>query len=100
MAQQTRMDVVLAYFARFIERFPTIEALAAASDDNVTAAWSGLGYYRRARMLRAGAIAVRETYGGRLPRDISELQAIPGIGRYTAGAIASIAYGQRVPIVD
>jgi A/G-specific adenine glycosylase len=100
MAQQTRIDVVLAYFARFVERFPTVEALAAASDDDVTAAWSGLGYYRRARMLRAGAIAVRERFGGRLPRGVNELQTIPGVGRYTAGAIASIAYGQREAIVD
>src|SRR5438046_2040566 len=100
MAQQTRIDVVLTYFARFVERFPTIEALAAASDDDVTAGWSGLGYYRRARRRRAGALAVREKFGGRLPRDVDDLQAIPGIGRYTAGAIASIAYRQREPIVD
>src|SRR6266498_2027993 len=91
MAQQTRIEVVLAYFERFMARFPTIAALAAASDDDVTAAWSGLGYYRRARMLRAGAVAVRKRFGGRLPSDLEELQSIPGIGRYTAGAIASIA---------
>jgi A/G-specific adenine glycosylase len=100
MAQQTRIDVVLAYFERFIERFPTLDALAAASDDDVTAAWSGLGYYRRARMLREGAVAVRERFGGRLPRTVKELQSIPGIGRYTAGAIASIAFHERAPIVD
>jgi len=100
MAQQTRIDVVLAYFERFVGRFPTIEALAAASDDDVTAAWSGLGYYRRARMLRDGARAVRERFGGRLPRGVEELQSIPGIGRYTAGAIASIAFRRPAPIVD
>lgn len=100
MAQQTRIEVVLAYFERFLARFPTIEALAAASDDDVTAAWSGLGYYRRARMLRDGALAVRERFGGRLPRSVDELQSIPGIGRYTAGAIASIAFRRRAPIVD
>src|SRR5262245_31177156 len=100
MAQQTRMDVVVAYFERFVERFPDLHALAAASDDDVTAAWSGLGYYRRARMLRAGAMAVRERFGGRLPGDVGRLQEIPGIGRYTAGAIASIAFEQRAPIVD
>ena len=100
MAQQTRIDVVLAYFQRFMERFPSIEALAAASHDDVTAAWSGLGYYRRARMLRDGAIVVQERFGGRLPRDVDELQEIPGIGRYTAGAIASIAFRKRAPIVD
>src|SRR5262249_27236887 len=100
MAQQTRMDVVLAYFERFTDRFPTIAALAAASDDDVTAAWSGLAYARRARMLRAGAIAVCERFGGQLPSDVDALQTIPGIGRYTAGAIASIAFNERAPIVD
>jgi A/G-specific adenine glycosylase len=100
MAQQTRIDVVLAYFERFMERFPSIEALAAASHDAVTAAWSGLGYYRRARMLRDGAIAVKERFHGHLPSDVDELQEIPGIGHYTAGAIASIAFRKRAPIVD
>src|SRR5437763_11107826 len=100
MAQQTRIDVVVAYFERFMKRFPTVEALAAASHDDVTAAWSGLGYYRRARMLRDGAMAVQERFGGRLPCDVEELLTIPGIGRYTAGAIASIAFRKRAPIVD
>ncbi len=100
MAQQTRMEVVLGYFGRFIERFPDVRALAAASLDEVTAAWSGLGYYRRARMLREGAIDVVSRYGGELPRDVDQLTSIRGIGRYTAGAIASIAYDQRAPIVD
>ena len=100
MAQQTRIDVVVAYFERFMERFPSIDALAAASDDAVTAAWSGLGYYRRARMLRDGAIAVKERFHGHLPSDVDQLQEIPGIGRYTAGAIASIAFRKRAPIVD
>jgi len=100
MAQQTRMEVVLGYFARFLERFPTLQALARASDDDVTAAWSGLGYYRRARMLRDGARAVCERFGGAIPRDVEALVEIPGIGRYTAGAIASIAFDERAPIVD
>ena len=100
MLQQTRMEVVLAYYDRFLKSFPTIQRLAEASADEVTAAWSGLGYYRRARMLREGAIAVRERFGGRLPADLESLQSIPGIGRYTAGAIASIAFEQRSPIVD
>lgn len=100
MAQQTRMEVVVPYFERFIARFPTIDALAAATEDEVTGAWSGLGYYRRARMLRAGAIDVRNRFGGRLPRDAGELRTIAGIGPYTAGAIASIAFNERVPIVD
>ena len=100
MAQQTRIEVVLAYFEPFIRRFPTIKALAQAPPDSVTAAWSGLGYYRRARMLRDGALAVRERFGGNLPAGVVELMTIPGIGRYTAGAIASIAFGLRAPIVD
>lgn len=100
MAQQTRMDVVLGYFARFLERFPTLEALAAATDDDVTSAWSGLGYYRRARMLRDGARYVVDRLDARVPRDVESLRTIPGIGRYTAGAIASIAFNERTPIVD
>jgi A/G-specific adenine glycosylase len=100
MAQQTRLDVVVGYFERFLERFPTLEALAAASDDEVTSAWSGLGYYRRARMLRDGARAVRERFGGTIPRHVEELLTIPGIGPYTAGAIASIAFDEPAPIVD
>jgi len=100
MLQQTRMEVVLPYFERFLARFPTIAALAAASDDDVTSAWSGLGYYRRARMLRAGAVAVMSRFGGNLPASVDELLTIPGIGRYTAGAIASIAFDAHEPIVD
>ncbi|HET8772505.1 MAG TPA: A/G-specific adenine glycosylase [Thermoanaerobaculia bacterium] len=100
MLQQTRMEVVLPYFARFLERFPDLAALARATDDAVTTAWSGLGYYRRAKMLRAGAGAVLERFGGAIPRDVAELLTIPGIGRYTAGAIASVAFEQRAPIVD
>ncbi len=100
MLQQTRMKVVLRYFKRFLKRFPTVARLAAAGVDEVTAAWSGLGYYRRARMLRDGAIAVRDRFGGALPQEIEALMTIPGIGRYTAGAIASIAYDRAAPIVD
>ena len=100
MAQQTRMEVVLGYFERFIDRFPDVRTLAGASLDEVTALWSGLGYYRRARMLREGAIDVVSRFGGELPRDVDELMSIRGIGRYTAGAIASIAFDERAPIVD
>ncbi len=100
MAQQTRMDVVVPYFERFTDRFPTVETLAAASDDEVAAAWSGLGYYRRARMLRQGAIDVCRRLDGRLPDDVEALRTIPGIGPYTAGAIASIAFDRRAAIVD
>jgi A/G-specific adenine glycosylase len=100
MLQQTRMEVVLGYYERFIERFPTVASLARASVDEVTAAWSGLGYYRRARMLREGAIDVMTRFGGKIPTEVDALMSIAGIGRYTAGAIASIAYGKRAPIVD
>lgn len=100
MLQQTRMEVVLGYYERFLQRFPTVGDLARASFDDVTAAWSGLGYYRRARMLREGAIDVMTRFGGVIPASVDELMSIAGIGRYTAGAIASIAHGKRVPIVD
>lgn len=100
MLQQTRMEVVLPYFARFIRRFPTLTACARAAEEEVLAAWSGLGYYRRAKMLRAGAIEVLERFGGVVPSTVEELLTIPGIGRYTAGAIASVAWNQHAPIVD
>ena len=100
MLQQTRMEVVLPYFARFLERFPTIESAAVASEHDVMAAWSGLGYYRRAKMLRLGAIEVMNRFGGRIPSTVEELLTLPGIGRYTAGAIASVAWNQHAPIVD
>jgi A/G-specific adenine glycosylase len=101
MLQQTRMEVVLGgYYERFLQRFPDVHALARATDDEVLASWSGLGYYRRAKMLRDGAIDVVERFGGVIPRTIPELLTIAGIGRYTAGAIASIAFDGREPIVD
>ena len=100
MLQQTRMEVVLPYFERFVARFPDLRSLAAATDDEVMAAWSGLGYYRRAKMLRAGAADVVTRLGSTIPSDVESLLAIPGIGRYTAGAIASIAFDERAPIVD
>src|SRR5947207_712139 len=86
MLQQTRMEVVLGYFERFMTRFPTIKRLASSSVDDVLAMWSGLGYYRRARMLHEGATAVAKR--GAMPETVEELMTIPGIGRYTAGAIA------------
>ena len=96
MLQQTRVATVIPYWERWMARFPTVAALAAAPLDDVLAAWAGLGYYSRARNLHAGAKAVREA----LPRTASELRGVPGIGPYTAGAIASIAYGERAPLVD
>src|SRR5688572_26939671 len=96
MLQQTRVATVIPYWERWMAKFPTVAALAAAPLDDVLAVWAGLGYYSRARNLHAGAKAV----GRDLPRTASELRAGPGIGPYTAGAIASIAYGERTPLVD
>lgn len=100
MLQQTRVETVLLYYQRFIDRFPTAEALAAAPEDEVLKLWEGLGYYRRARNLHRGARQVAEELGGVIPSDVKELLKISGIGEYTAGAIASIAYDQPVPAVD
>jgi A/G-specific adenine glycosylase len=100
MLQQTRVATVIPYFERWMARFPTIEALAAAEEADVLHAWQGLGYYSRARNLRRGAQEVIARYGGRVPNRVEELLTLPGVGRYTAGAIASIAYNQPGPIVD
>lgn len=100
MAQQTRMDVVLRHLPRFVERFPSIAALAAAEEEEVVAAWSGLGYYRRARMLHRSAREIVDRFGGRLPGDVETLRTLHGFGPYTAGAVASIAFERRVPVVD
>lgn len=98
--QQTRMEQGLPFLERFLEKFPTVEALAQATEDEVLRAWEGLGYYRRARSLRAAARAVVERHGGQLPATFAELVELPGLGPYTAGAVASIAFGERVPAVD
>lgn len=100
MLQQTRVATVLAYYPRFLERFPTVTALAEADVEEVLGAWSGLGYYRRARALHLGAREVVSRYGGELPEEASELRSVPGIGPYTAGAISSIAFEKREPLVD
>ncbi|MCM2315738.1 MAG: A/G-specific adenine glycosylase [Thermoanaerobaculia bacterium] len=100
MAQQTRMDVVVARFPELVARFPTIESMARASEADVVAAWSGLGYYRRARMLHRGACEVMSRFGGELPAAVEALRSIPGVGRYTAGSIGSIAFGLPAAIVD
>ncbi|KDO22664.1 hypothetical protein SPRG_10979 [Saprolegnia parasitica CBS 223.65] len=100
MCQQTRVETVVDYYVRWMEKFPTVHALAAAEPDQVNAAWAGLGYYRRARMLHDGAKFVVETYNGDMPNDIERLKAIPGIGPYTAGAIASVAFNVPAPLVD
>ena len=100
MLQQTRVAAVVRHYKDFLERFPTVETLASAREDDVLSAWSGLGYYRRARMLHRGAIGVTQTRGGRLPEDYAGLLDLPGIGRYTAAAIASIAFSEAVAVVD
>lgn len=100
MLQQTQVATVIAYFHRFIEAFPTIEALAGADEQRVLRLWQGLGYYRRARNLHAAAKKIVQDHEGIIPRDVNALLALPGIGRYTAGAIASIAFGIRAPLVD
>lgn len=100
MLQQTRVDTVRGYYESWLQRFPDVDALAAADEDVVLKAWEGLGYYRRARNLHAAARVVRERSGGELPASAAELRALPGIGEYTAGAVASIAFGEAVPAVD
>lgn len=100
MLQQTRVSVVVDYFERWMRRFPTLESLARASEQDVLQIWQGLGYYSRARRLREGAQYICREHGGQLPRDVTTLLTIPGIGPYSAGAIASIAHGVRAPIVD
>lgn len=100
MLQQTRVAAVLEHYARFMERFPTLEDLAAASEDDVLAHWSGLGYYRRARLLHKAAQFVAKKLDGRLPETAGELRALPGVGEYTCAAIASIGFGEAVACVD
>ena len=100
MLQQTRVAVVVERYQAFVKRFPSLMSLALATEDEVLALWSGLGYYRRARMLHKAAQFVAQNYYGSLPRKAEELKELPGIGEYTAGAIASIAHGECVPVVD
>ncbi len=100
MLQQTQVRMVLPYYAAFLARFPTLADLAAASLDEVLRAWEGLGYYARARNLHAAARQVMAEYGGRLPQRYAALRRLPGLGDYTAAAIASIAFGECIPAVD
>lgn len=100
MLQQTRVEAVIPYYQRWMERFPSLPALAGASLQQVLAAWEGLGYYGRARNLQRAAREVMERYGGQLPADVHLLRRLPGVGRYTAGAIASIAFGLDEPALD
>jgi A/G-specific adenine glycosylase len=100
MLQQTRVETVIPYFERWMERFPSIADLAAASEQEVLSVWEGLGYYSRARNLHKAAMIVMEEYGGELPSDLKALHSLPGIGRYTVGAIASMAFGQDAATLD
>jgi A/G-specific adenine glycosylase len=100
MLQQTRVETVIPYFEKWMRRFPTVQALAEASERDVLGAWEGLGYYSRARSLHKAAIIIANDYGGKLPPSMAELLKLPGIGRYTAGAIASIAFGADEPALD
>ncbi|HEX4148959.1 MAG TPA: A/G-specific adenine glycosylase [Pirellulales bacterium] len=100
MLQQTQVATVEGYFERFLSTFPTVSALAAAPAEQVLRQWEGLGYYRRARQMQAAAQEIDREHGGRFPRDRAQVLALPGIGRYTAGAILSIAFGQREPILE
>lgn len=100
MLQQTRVNAVMAYYQRFMERFPTVAKLAAAREATVLAAWSGLGYYRRARMMHAAAKQIVAECDGKFPDTAEALRELPGIGRYTSAAIASIAFNQAIAVVD
>ena len=100
MLQQTRVAAVLPYYRRWMEELPTVEALAAVDEERLMKLWQGLGYYSRARNMRKAAALIVEQYGGRFPETVKELLSLPGVGDYTAGAVASIAFGQAVPAVD
>lgn len=100
MLQQTRIEAAIPYYRRFMERLPTVEALAEVSEGELMKLWEGLGYYSRARNLQKAAKEIMEKHGGVLPDSFDKLRALPGIGDYTAGAIASIAFGRPEPAVD
>jgi A/G-specific adenine glycosylase len=100
MLQQTRVVAVIDHYRRFMKQFPTVQKLASSREATVLAAWSGLGYYRRARMLRMAAKEIVKSHGGNFPGNSASLQGLPGIGRYTSAAIASIAFGEPIAVVD
>ena len=100
MLQQTRVAAVIDHYRRFMKQFPTVQKLASSREATVLAAWSGLGYYRRARMLRMAAKEIVKLHGGSFPGDSASLRGLPGIGRYTSAAIASIAFGEPIAVVD
>lgn len=100
MLQQTQVATVIPYYQRFLARFPTLQRLAEASSEEVLKLWEGLGYYSRARHLHEAAKRVVREFGGQLPQTVDRLRELPGVGRYTAGAVASLAFNQPVPVVD
>jgi A/G-specific adenine glycosylase len=100
MLQQTRVAAVLEHYRNFLRKFPSVQELAAARPSSVLAAWSGLGYYRRARLVHAAARQIVKVHGGRFPSSVAQLRSLPGVGRYTAAAIASIAFDQPAAVVD
>lgn len=100
MLQQTQVERVRGYYKRFIQEYPTVQDLAEAHPASVREAWEGLGYYARARNLHATARTIVRRHGGRFPRRVEEVQSLPGVGRYTAGAVVSFAYGEPAPILD
>src|SRR5262245_59319157 len=100
MLQQTQVERVKGYYRRFLRQYPTFDALASASEPAVRESWEGLGYYARARNLHATARIVVAEHGGRLPAESQVIRRLPGIGRYTAGAVLSIAYGRPEPVLD
>ncbi len=100
MLQQTRVEAVKGYYARFLEALPTVQALAACDDDALHKLWEGLGYYSRVRNLKKAAQVIMETHGGQFPKEYEQILSLPGIGEYTAGAISSIAFNQKTPAVD
>ena len=100
MLQQTRIEAVMGYYARFIGELPDVQALSEADDDRLLKLWEGLGYYSRAHNLKKAALVIQNEHGGRFPQTFAALRRLPGIGDYTAGAIASICFNERVPAVD
>ncbi len=100
MLQQTRIEAVMGYYARFIGELPNVQALSEVDDDRLLKLWEGLGYYSRARNLKKAALMIQNAYGGHFPQTFAALRKLPGIGDYTAGAIASICFDERVPAVD
>jgi A/G-specific adenine glycosylase len=100
MLQQTRVETVIPYYERFVRELPDVQTLAEAPEGRVLALWSGLGYYRRARMLHAAARRAVTEFGAKVPSEVQELRRLEGVGRYTAGAVASIAFGRRAALVD